>query len=127
LNKLLPLLAFSILLLVPVGVQNAYATLGACGDVFEPGLGEQCDDGNPNSGDGCSDTCQIESGWECTGVPLSISVCTLIPESVVGGQIIPSDSTALLVAGAQTNALWLISLIGATVALGVVLASKKFQ
>jgi cysteine-rich repeat protein len=27
--------------------------------------GEQCDDGNTFSGDGCSDICQIEDGWQC--------------------------------------------------------------
>jgi cysteine-rich repeat protein len=46
----------------------ALALLGACypsnahcGDGFtDPGLGEQCDDGNTISGDGCSATCQLE-------------------------------------------------------------------
>src|SRR3954468_13124814 len=35
-----------------------------CGD---NGLdtGEQCDDGNSTSGDGCSATCKIEPGWIC--------------------------------------------------------------
>ena len=28
--------------------------------------GEQCDDGNAQSGDGCSSSCQIEDGWECS-------------------------------------------------------------
>jgi len=28
--------------------------------------GESCDDGNDFIGDGCSNTCQVESGWECT-------------------------------------------------------------
>jgi cysteine-rich repeat protein len=28
--------------------------------------GESCDDGNDFIGDGCSNTCQIESGWQCT-------------------------------------------------------------
>ena len=28
--------------------------------------GEQCDDGNIYGGDGCSTTCQVETGWECT-------------------------------------------------------------
>ena len=28
--------------------------------------GEQCDDGNNFIDDGCSNTCQIESGWQCT-------------------------------------------------------------
>lgn len=26
---------------------------------------EQCDDGNDNNGDGCSNTCEVEQGWEC--------------------------------------------------------------
>jgi len=30
--------------------------------------GEECDDGNTVSGDGCSD-CTIDIGWECTGEP----------------------------------------------------------
>jgi len=28
--------------------------------------GEQCDDGNTFIGDGCSNTCQIDDGWQCT-------------------------------------------------------------
>ena len=36
-----------------------------CGNsVLDPG--EQCDDGNTSNGDGCSNTCQVESGWTCT-------------------------------------------------------------
>src|SRR3989344_284968 len=34
--------------------------------------GETCDDGDTTSGDGCSNLCQIEPGWTCTGQP---SVC----------------------------------------------------
>jgi cysteine-rich repeat protein len=35
-----------------------------CGNsVIDPG--EQCDDGNDFIGDGCSNTCQIENGWQC--------------------------------------------------------------
>ncbi len=35
-----------------------------CGDsMIEPG--EQCDDGNANSGDGCSSSCQLETGYHC--------------------------------------------------------------
>jgi len=121
------ILAIAVSLASLVGAPNAYALAGICGDgVLETGQGEQCDDGNFSSGDGCSNMCEVESGWECTSVPFQTSVCTLIPLNV-GGQIIPVDSTALLVAGAQTNALWLISLIGTAVVLGVVLAKKKFH
>ena len=34
---------------------------------------EECDDGNSISGDGCSSSCLVEAGYECTGAP---SVCT---------------------------------------------------
>lgn len=30
--------------------------------------GEECDDGNNKNGDGCSDYCTIEYGWECPNV-----------------------------------------------------------
>lgn len=36
-----------------------------CGDDFVAN-GEECDDSNVISGDGCSDTCQVELGWTCT-------------------------------------------------------------
>jgi cysteine-rich repeat protein len=32
---------------------------------------ESCDDGNRNAGDGCSETCQVESGFSCIGLPSS--------------------------------------------------------
>jgi len=38
-----------------------------CGNgVIDEDDGEQCDDGNDFIDDGCSNTCQIESGWQCT-------------------------------------------------------------
>ncbi len=33
--------------------------------------GESCDDSNTNNGDGCSNSCQVESGWHCSGSPSS--------------------------------------------------------
>ena len=41
--------------------------VGCCGNgILDPG--EQCDDGNTNNGDGCSATCQLETGW-CLPMP----------------------------------------------------------
>ena len=37
-----------------------------CGDGVIEGT-EQCDDGNTVNGDGCSSTCQVESGFTCNG------------------------------------------------------------
>lgn len=39
-----------------------------CGD-FRRTPGEECDDGNNISGDGCSPTCRVESGWTCAVGP----------------------------------------------------------
>jgi cysteine-rich repeat protein len=38
---------------------------------------EQCDDGNFDPGDGCSETCEIEPGWVCElpGAPCELPVC----------------------------------------------------
>lgn len=46
----------------------------ACGNA-EPETGEGCDDGNVAAGDGCSNTCTIETGWMCSGSP---SLCAPI-------------------------------------------------
>lgn len=47
-----------------------------CGQRCVPmGGGTFCDDGNTASGDGCSDVCQQETGFNCSGTP---SVCTAI-------------------------------------------------
>ncbi len=42
-----------------------------CGN-GEINVGEECDDGNTNSSDGCSEMCEVEFGYSCTGQP---SVC----------------------------------------------------
>jgi len=117
------ILAIAVSLASLVGSPNAYALAGECGNFnVEIGFGEQCDDGDFIIGDGCSDMCQIEDGWECSGEP---SVCSLI--TLVGGEIIQIDNTAVLLAGAQTNALWLIPIISFAVVIGLVLAKKKFN
>jgi cysteine-rich repeat protein len=48
--------------------RNRLATEAAqalCGNGVLEGS-ETCDDGNPSPGDGCSASCQVELGWECT-------------------------------------------------------------
>ena len=45
-----------------------------CGDAFVDQSGEQtaseeCDDGDQQNGDGCSSTCTVEPGWNCSGAP----------------------------------------------------------
>jgi cysteine-rich repeat protein len=42
----------------------------SCGDkLIISNLGEDCDDGNTASGDGCSSVCKLEAGFTCTGMP----------------------------------------------------------
>jgi len=57
-------------------VNNQYACTncnwsgGYCGDgIIQSVYGESCDDNNQINGDGCSGSCQIESGWGCSGTP----------------------------------------------------------
>jgi len=51
-----------------------------CGNgLLEPG--EECDDGNVISGDGCSATCTVEAGYACSGSP---SVCMPVPAAGAG-------------------------------------------
>lgn len=33
------------------------------------GFGEACDDGDADAGDGCSSTCVVEDGYQCSGAP----------------------------------------------------------
>ncbi|MAG27356.1 hypothetical protein CMI47_17625 [Candidatus Pacearchaeota archaeon] len=44
---------------------NAQCIQPGCGNTI-PEAGEQCDDGNTNNGDGCSDTCQLEITSLCS-------------------------------------------------------------
>lgn len=46
-----------------------------CGDGAIGGM-EECDDANTTDSDGCSSSCVVEEGYECTDTP---SACSLIP------------------------------------------------
>ena len=46
---------------------SALITVPTCGNgIYEPNLGEVCDDGNILNGDGCNNRCQVEYGWICS-------------------------------------------------------------
>jgi cysteine-rich repeat protein len=82
-----------------------------CGDGIVDS-GEQCDDGNTTPGDGCSASCQTEGGPG---------------PNPVGGMIVPIDTTALLVAGFENNALSVLGAltISAVAVFGVLYYSAK--
>ena len=66
--------------------------LPTCGDNFIS-VGEQCEDGNTASGDGCSSTCQLEPGYTCTAtIP---NVCTAIIACPSPGQIVSYSGAGL--------------------------------
>eukprot|EP01097_Dermamoeba_algensis_P011623 TRINITY_DN905_c0_g2_i1.p1 TRINITY_DN905_c0_g2~~TRINITY_DN905_c0_g2_i1.p1 ORF type:complete len:943 (-),score=224.10 TRINITY_DN905_c0_g2_i1:572-3400(-) len=47
------------------GTGQCFPCVSPCGDGLKWD-NEQCDDGNSNDGDGCSSTCQIEDGYDCS-------------------------------------------------------------
>jgi len=69
---------------------TASVTVGYCSDNSVQ-VGEGCDDGDKDAGDGCSATCTVESNWHCSGTPsvcvsgadLSVAV-SFTPTSVYG-------------------------------------------
>lgn len=64
------LIALAALLAITAGAAGArlwtaQTTANSCGN-GKVEAGEQCDDGNKTSGDGCSNTCQKEAGFSCS-------------------------------------------------------------
>lgn len=56
-------------------VSSCTANPAGCGDATRD-VGEQCDDGNLVSGDGCSTTCLVEDGFTCVGKVGGLSSCS---------------------------------------------------
>lgn len=64
------------------GISVPFAWPVTCGDGYKTGA-EACDDDNAASGDGCSSSCAVESGWTCDGA--TPDVCTEdTPDPVCG-------------------------------------------
>ena len=57
-----------------VGWVGPTCAQSVCGDGIIVGA-EECDDSNPDDGDGCSSSCLVEAGFQCVGEP---SICGLI-------------------------------------------------
>lgn len=75
------------------------AALCGNGQIDSSGVtSEPCDDGNTSNGDGCSSTCQIEQGWNCSGVPsrcapISPIIVTSLPPGTVTAVVPTVTST----------------------------------
>lgn len=70
-------------------VECAFTT---CGDSMIEGA-EVCDDGNADASDGCSDLCQVESGYTCTEDGDGLSTCVLTcGDGVVDGADVCDDN-----------------------------------
>lgn len=70
-----------------------------CGDKIKNivgGIEEGCDDGGTAAGDGCSATCQVESGYECSGATcekVCLSEGELVSSNSILGCCIPSTES----------------------------------
>lgn len=59
-----------------------------CGDGVMSGE-QPCDDGNLVAGDGCSPSCEVEAGFDCSGAP---SVCMPLPSASCQAPIVVSST-----------------------------------
>ncbi len=57
---------------------NSCTTSTVCGDGSIDGT-ETCDDGATRAGDGCSASCQVETGWVCSGQPSVCQIQNVVP------------------------------------------------
>ena len=156
-NKVIPLFAFSVLLLVPAGAQSAFANPGNTEIEFlgpspiqptthtnylitDPdGLLEFSTQFEQNTPLGCivattfsvSNTalplsltlvdCETDGDtttWELTATGVTCISGSCLPQ-VIGGKLLPLDTTALLLAGAQMNAAWIVPLALSVIGIGV--------
>jgi len=58
------------------------------------------------------------------GPPAINFVLTASPSPAVGGELLPIDTTALLLVGSQMNAAWMIPVIVSAIGIGIVIARK---
>ncbi|MCA9606718.1 MAG: DUF4215 domain-containing protein [Myxococcales bacterium] len=68
-------------------------TGNVCGDGSFSMGDEGCDDGDTMAGDGCSATCTVETGWTCTGMPMSTCTPVCGDSRVRGGEACDDGDT----------------------------------
>jgi fibro-slime domain-containing protein len=83
----------SVVIEVPEGgacADGCQADKVVCGDGVLQVIGEECDDGNPDPGDGCSDTCTVEPGFVCP-VPNVVCRAAACGDGILAGQELCDD------------------------------------
>lgn len=77
-----------------------------CGDgTVDDAAGEQCDDGNVESGDGCLPNCRIENGWSCMPNQLGTSVCLSCGNGILEGDELCDDGNSTDLDGCSAECL----------------------
>ncbi len=136
-KKLLLGVMFAALLLIPVGAQTAFAGNGVCTSTAQCGQDEFCQKATgaaPNDEGFCTlkpeicllveePVCGIDGitySNECIAHSQGVNVahegeCIDI---VVGGEFLPIDSTALMLAGLQSSAIWMLPVLAGAVGAG---------
>jgi len=103
---------FAALLLIPVGAQTAFAGNGICSTIFEPVCGV---DGNTYENECEAEKAEVEVAHEGECIDID-----------VGGELIPIESTSLILAGAQTFS-WMIPVILSVLGIGLFIVSRKSE
>ncbi|MEM1333922.1 MAG: DUF4215 domain-containing protein, partial [Actinomycetota bacterium] len=86
----------------PIGAYTIDMTPIVCGDgIIE--ADEDCDDGNALAMDGCSDTCEVESGFICTGTGPSTCRAAVCGDGVIEADEECDDSNALAMDGCSDS------------------------
>ena len=67
---------------------------GICGD-SSPDAGEECDDGNTTPGDGCSATCTIEAGFDCSPAIAGSDDVNLVTDGSLENSNLDNDWTII--------------------------------
>jgi cysteine-rich repeat protein len=87
--------------------------IASCGDSVLFSFQEDCDDGNMDASDGCSDSCAVEAGYRCEGTPSTCINPLCAPAATPISAATPLASCkAYLDAGYSESGLYLLDVDG---------------
>ena len=95
--------------------------VGSANPIFAGEFGLGCPDDCNNQGECISELCVCNIGFSGTA-------CEVVDfpsdGSIVGGELVPTNTTSLLLAGTFSFAAWMIPVIVSAIGIGIVLARK---